>query len=230
MTLITGDRVTVTPSSRVIVDPARGSERTGFEVLRDGEHVQVIPKDVAGLVGGVLDPALFDVTALIEMGYDDARSDVLPLIVRRAPAARRDVAPLRTGAALASIRADRGRAPQGGRRPVRRRAAATARREPDLARPQDRGGRARRLSHPGQGARGLDRGPRRRRRQGGRARHRRRRRPSGARRPGGRAGELQRRRRHRRTATATARTSPRSWPAPAPAPTAPARASRPAPT
>ena len=105
VTLITGDRVTVTASSRVTVDPARGSERTGFDVLRDGEHVHVIPKDVAALVGDVLDPALFDVTALVEMGYDDARSDELPLIVRSTAGARNSVAPLRTGASLASIRA-----------------------------------------------------------------------------------------------------------------------------
>lgn len=64
--------------------PAPGREKRSFrkEIRPDG-HVVVTPIDVAGLVGRVLDPELFDVTALIEQGYDDARSDDLPLIVRR---------------------------------------------------------------------------------------------------------------------------------------------------
>jgi subtilisin family serine protease len=105
VTLITGDRVTLTPSSGVIFDPAPGSERTGFDVLRDGSHVHVIPDDVAPLVPDVLDPALFDVTALVEMGYDDRSTDALPLIVRRAGEARGGASPLRTVEALESIRA-----------------------------------------------------------------------------------------------------------------------------
>jgi subtilisin family serine protease len=83
VTLITGDRVTLTGERpEVVFDPARGRERIGFDVLRDEDGVQVIPKDVAGLVPDVLDPALFDVTALVEMGYADRRS--LPLIVKGA--------------------------------------------------------------------------------------------------------------------------------------------------
>ena len=76
VTLITGDRVTLTSRSEVIVDGP------GLEVRRVRGHVHVIPKDVAPLVGDTLDPALFDVTALAEMGYDDAHSSTLPLIVQ----------------------------------------------------------------------------------------------------------------------------------------------------
>ncbi|MEV5829273.1 S8 family serine peptidase [Spirillospora sp. NPDC052242] len=88
VTLLTGDVVTVrTVTGKpplVSVTPAPGREKRSFrkEIRPDG-HVVVTPTDVAGLVGRVLDPELFDVTALIEQGYDDARSDDLPLIVRR---------------------------------------------------------------------------------------------------------------------------------------------------
>ena len=43
-----------------------------------------LPRDVAALVPEVLDPGLFDVTALVEMGYDDEHARALPLIVRGA--------------------------------------------------------------------------------------------------------------------------------------------------
>jgi subtilisin family serine protease len=111
VTLITGDRVTVVPSPsgdpNVIFDPVPGSESTGFDVLRDGTHLFVVPDDVASLVPEVLDPALFDVTSLVEMGYDDRRADELPLIVRRASGARNidDASPLQPVATLGSIRA-----------------------------------------------------------------------------------------------------------------------------
>ena len=81
--------------------PAPGSERTGFTVERDGERVRVVPRDVAALVPDVLDPGLFDVTALVEMGYDDQHADALPLIVRgaarlaAAPRGRRSTASAR---------------------------------------------------------------------------------------------------------------------------------------
>ena len=111
VTLVTGDRVTLTPAEhgppKVIFDPAPGSGRTGFDVLRDGTHVHVIPDDVAPLVSDVLDPALFDVTALVEMGYDDRHAGELPLIVRRAAGERRidGTSPLEPRATLDSIRA-----------------------------------------------------------------------------------------------------------------------------
>ena len=86
VTLITGDQVTLTPSAsgppQVRFAPAPGSKPTGFSVERDGERVTVVPRDVAALVPDVLDPGLFDVTALAEMGYGDDQADALPLIVR----------------------------------------------------------------------------------------------------------------------------------------------------
>ncbi|MES9538039.1 S8 family serine peptidase [Actinomadura sp. NPDC000600] len=88
VTLLTGDVVAVrTIKGRpplVSVTPAPGREEHSFrkEVRPDG-HVVVTPVDVAGLVGRVIDPELFDVTALIAQGYDDARSGDLPLIVQR---------------------------------------------------------------------------------------------------------------------------------------------------
>ncbi|MFD0899017.1 S8 family peptidase [Actinomadura sediminis] len=88
VTLLTGDVVTVRTVEGgpplVSVTPAPGRDERSFrkEIRPDG-HVVVTPIDVAGLVGRVIDPELFDVTALIEQGYDDARSTDLPLIVRR---------------------------------------------------------------------------------------------------------------------------------------------------
>ncbi len=93
VTLLTGDAVSVrTVKGKpplVSVTPAPGREKRSFrkEIRPDG-HVVVTPVDVAGLVGRVLDPELFDVTALIAQGYDDARSRDLPLIVQREKGAR----------------------------------------------------------------------------------------------------------------------------------------------
>lgn len=47
-----------------------------------------MPHEVASLVPAVLDPELFDVTSLVEMGYDDAHRADLPVIVREAPGDR----------------------------------------------------------------------------------------------------------------------------------------------
>ncbi|NDU73226.1 S8 family serine peptidase [Actinomadura sp. DSM 109109] len=88
VTLLTGDVVTVrTVKGKpplVAVTPAPGREKRSFrkEIRPDG-HVVVTPVDVAGLVGRVIDPELFDVTALIAQGYDDARARDLRLIVQR---------------------------------------------------------------------------------------------------------------------------------------------------
>ncbi|SPT52209.1 S8 family peptidase [Actinomadura madurae] len=93
VTLLTGDVVSVrTVKGKpplVSVTPAPGREKRSFrkEIRPDG-HVVVIPVDVADLVGHVIDPELFDVTALIAQGYDDARSKDLPLIVKRDKGAR----------------------------------------------------------------------------------------------------------------------------------------------
>jgi subtilisin family serine protease len=113
VTLLTGDVVSVTgrkdgcPS--VSVTPATPSGVMKRSCGPDG-HVRVTPGSVAHLIGPVLDPTLFDVTALILDGYDDARSATLPLIVRQAPGLRgADTGPLTAKRALASIDAVAGR-------------------------------------------------------------------------------------------------------------------------
>lgn len=87
VTLITGDVVNVTEvaggTRAVDVVPAPrpdGRAPSFLTVERDGD-LHVIPDDVRSLVPARLDPALFNVTALIDQGYDDATFDTLPLIV-----------------------------------------------------------------------------------------------------------------------------------------------------
>ncbi|MGI5205331.1 S8 family serine peptidase [Spirillospora sp. CA-108201] len=121
VTLLTGDVVRVrTVKGRpplVAVTPAPGRGAHLFRtVIRPDGHVVVTPLDVAGLVGRVIDPGLFDVTHLISEGCDDARSADVPLIVRRAAGARGLAAAgggtLREGAALPSIGAVAARQPK----------------------------------------------------------------------------------------------------------------------
>ncbi|GIM92135.1 hypothetical protein Ato02nite_039280 [Paractinoplanes toevensis] len=85
VTLLTGDVVTVRSSASgcaaVTVRPVAKSGIMHRSCTPDG-HVHVVPGRVAPMIGKQLDPALFDVTALINDGYDDARSRDLPLIVR----------------------------------------------------------------------------------------------------------------------------------------------------
>jgi subtilisin family serine protease len=85
VTLLTGDVATVRGTSSgcpvVTVRPAGPSGVLTRSCGPDG-HVRVVPAQVAPLIDTVLDPALFDVTALILDGYDDARTKDLPLIVR----------------------------------------------------------------------------------------------------------------------------------------------------
>ncbi|WP_285561421.1 S8 family serine peptidase [Actinoplanes regularis] len=121
VTLLTGDVVTVRDNSsgcpQVSVRPAAASGVLSRSCGPDG-HVRVVPARVAPLLGDVLDPALFDVTALIRDGYDDARAKELPLIVRPGGAQHRLtadalVAGLTQTRALPSIDAVAGRAPKG---------------------------------------------------------------------------------------------------------------------
>ncbi|WP_117210628.1 S8 family serine peptidase [Allorhizocola rhizosphaerae] len=85
VTLITGDRVGVSPSGRVSIRRAKGRERVTFQMRAIGGHTHVVPADAAGLIArGVLDSALFDVTGLLEAGYGDAERSDLPVIVRQA--------------------------------------------------------------------------------------------------------------------------------------------------
>lgn len=84
VTLITGDKVTVTPGSSgsaLSVDAvkrapgATGSVRTSIE---DGD-IYVYPDQAMPLIAtGRLDKQLFDVTQLMAQGYDDAHSSELP--------------------------------------------------------------------------------------------------------------------------------------------------------
>lgn len=111
VTLITGDRVTVT-------DLAGGKHAVAVEtavpgagyrtVTADGE-VSIIPAAAeAYLAAGVVDPDLFNVTRLIEYGYDDASVDATPIILEldAAPSSRRAQEPvpgLEVGTPLESI-------------------------------------------------------------------------------------------------------------------------------
>ena len=83
VTLLTGDKVTFGGMYGVNVHPAKGREHIGFRSRTD-EHgdTHVVPEDAVALLSqGKLDPRLFNVTQLVEVGYDDASRDRLPLIV-----------------------------------------------------------------------------------------------------------------------------------------------------
>ncbi|WP_406432218.1 S8 family serine peptidase [Streptomyces sp. NBC_01589] len=104
MTLITGDKVTVTPGpdgSVLSVDAikrppgATGSVRTAIE---DGDTYVYPDEAMAYIATDRLDKQLFDVTRLIAQGYDDAHSSKLPLIVTHT----KDSAALRSDAAKGS--------------------------------------------------------------------------------------------------------------------------------
>ncbi|MFD0312826.1 S8 family peptidase [Streptomyces flavalbus] len=82
VTLVTGDQVTIDRRDRVTVEPARGREHVVFSTRRVDGHVHVVPADAElPLARGRLDARLFDVTALVAMGYDDRQRADLPLIV-----------------------------------------------------------------------------------------------------------------------------------------------------
>ncbi|MGC4827881.1 S8 family serine peptidase [Micromonospora arida] len=121
VTLITGDRVTVTASG-ASVRPGAGREDVQFLVQRERGRLSVTPTDAVPLLrSGRVDRRLFDVTGLVEAGYDDAHRNTLPLLVsygstgtaRRASAAlpgtrlTRDL-PVIRGAALNSDKSSLG--------------------------------------------------------------------------------------------------------------------------
>ena len=95
VTLLTGDRVTVTAAGAAAVRPADGRSGVRFLTLREGDHLWVVPQDALPLIRtGRVDLRLFDVAGLIAAGYDDARRDDLPLIMKyQTGAARRAGAP-----------------------------------------------------------------------------------------------------------------------------------------
>ncbi|MEV0232623.1 S8 family serine peptidase [Nonomuraea sp. NPDC050786] len=88
VTLITGDRVTLTSAGGVMVTRAPDRRGISFVVDKQDGRVRVLPSDAAALVRqGRLDPRLFDVTTLLAFGYDDRRES-LPLIVTGSKQAR----------------------------------------------------------------------------------------------------------------------------------------------
>lgn len=83
VTLITGDRVTVTPGvhgATGSVDVERAPGATGsVRVSTEGRDTYVYPDEALPyLATGRLDKQLFDVTQLVAQGYDDARAAELP--------------------------------------------------------------------------------------------------------------------------------------------------------
>ncbi|WP_245923004.1 S8 family peptidase [Paractinoplanes atraurantiacus] len=88
VTLLTGDKVTVTMTADGATSPQVRDERgrpVGFLAQRRGRDTFVYPGPALPYVSaGLLDKQLFNLTELVEDGYDDAHSDRLPLIVRYA--------------------------------------------------------------------------------------------------------------------------------------------------
>jgi subtilisin family serine protease len=120
VTLLTGDKVLVRqrPGERQsvqVVAAKRRGPRPAFQVASVHGDLHVIPGDVLDLVGRLLDPDLFNVSALQRMGYADARAPSLPLIVQRRTARRPpalDAASLRPVRELTSLRATAVRQPR----------------------------------------------------------------------------------------------------------------------
>ncbi|WP_349427174.1 S8 family serine peptidase [Microbacterium sp. LWS13-1.2] len=95
VTLITGDRVTVTDMSdgthTVSVDTA--VDGAGVQTYEVGDDLHVVPQGAMPyLASGALDEDLFNVSLLIEYGYDDASVDATPVIVEHDAAAARSFA------------------------------------------------------------------------------------------------------------------------------------------
>ncbi|MGD1217212.1 S8 family serine peptidase [Streptomyces krungchingensis] len=93
VTLITGDRVTVTryADGRQVatVQPATEGDSGGFSTREVDGRVYVTPHSaIPYLSSGRLDPALFNVTDLIAQGYDDSHAKKLPLLLRYGSATR----------------------------------------------------------------------------------------------------------------------------------------------
>jgi subtilisin family serine protease len=83
VTLVTGDRVRVVEGAHVI-EPGAGRERMAFDVRTVRGHLTVTPADALRAVSsGQVDRRLFDVTALLDMGYGDDKRSTLPLLVPR---------------------------------------------------------------------------------------------------------------------------------------------------
>jgi subtilisin family serine protease len=84
VTLVTGDRVKVASAAatRGSVEPGPGREHLSFMTSVVNGHLLVIPSDATRLVQTRrVDRRLFDVTALIGLGYDDRARTTVPLIM-----------------------------------------------------------------------------------------------------------------------------------------------------
>jgi subtilisin family serine protease len=114
VTLLSGDVVTVRSTGdrcpQATIRPAEANGVIRQSCGPDG-HLHVIPARVASQIGSVLDPDLFDVTALIADGYDDESTAELPVIVQPATASAR-VAALADVQTLSSIGAVAGHLPK----------------------------------------------------------------------------------------------------------------------
>ena len=96
VTLITGDRVTVTDVSdgTHTVDIETAVPGAGARTYQVGDDLHVVPDSAMPyLASGALDEDLFNVSRLIEFGYDDAAVDATPIIVEHRSGARAFSAP-----------------------------------------------------------------------------------------------------------------------------------------
>lgn len=97
VTLITGDRVTLTEmgDGTQTVDVDTAVDGAGVHTYRLGDDFHVLPDAALPYVAsGVLDGDLFNVSMLIEYGYDDASVDATPIIVEQAAGPRSYAAPV----------------------------------------------------------------------------------------------------------------------------------------
>jgi hypothetical protein len=89
VTLITGDRVSLSGNGREVVNIRRALGREDVRIVTrkvtlsgQDSHLYVIPEDAAPLIAaGKVDRRLFDVTLLLQFGYDDAHRQDLPFTV-----------------------------------------------------------------------------------------------------------------------------------------------------
>ncbi len=88
VTLVTGDVVTVTTlaDGQQVADVDRPDDAVGGVRMQEaGGDLYVVPDEAFALVSADrLDPRLFNVTDLIEMGYDDASVGMVPTIIEYA--------------------------------------------------------------------------------------------------------------------------------------------------
>ncbi|MFF7594202.1 S8 family serine peptidase [Streptomyces mirabilis] len=92
VTLITGDTVSLTGGAdgKYAVDarPGKGREGVNFVTTEQKGEVSVTPDDAIPLVqAGHLDPALFNISQLVEQGYADEKTGAIPLIATYAKGA-----------------------------------------------------------------------------------------------------------------------------------------------